>query len=234
MVIGELAGMGIPDFMRTWAAYTESTPSYQITQNPARTTLVVPYSQAVLQKAGQQLSKIMGQSTSETSQSTPKSTQKGWQSTSETAQSTPKSTKKGGQSTSETAQSTPKSTQKGGQSTSDTAQSTQKSTQKGRQSTSDTAQSTPKSTQKGRQSTSKSTQKEGQSTSEGKLSAATVAILEIIRQNPRVTYEEIAATTGKARSGIAKHIKKLQEKGFLKPKDKQGLWTVVGVAKKEA
>ena len=268
--IGERAGMGIPDFMRTWAAYTESTPSYQITQNPARTTLVVPYSQAVLQKAGQQLSKIMGQSTSETSQSTPKSTQKGgqstsetsqstpkstqkggqstsdttqstqkstqkgWQSTSETAQSTPKSTKKGGQSTSETAQSTPKSTQKGGQSTSDTAQSTQKSTQKGRQSTSDTAQSTPKSTQKGRQSTSKSTQKEGQSTSEGKLSAATVAILEIIRQNPRVTYEEIAATTGKARSGIAKHIKKLQEKGFLKPKDKQGLWTVVGVAKKEA
>ena len=185
--IGERAGMGIPDFMRTWAAYTESTPSYQITQNPARTTLVVPYSQAVLQKAGQQLSKIMGQSTSETSQSTPKSTQKG------------------------------------GQSTSDTTQSTQKSTQKGWQSTSETAQSTPKSTKKG-----------GQSTSEGKLSAATVAILEIIRQNPRVTYEEIAATTGKARSGIAKHIKKLQEKGFLKPKDKQGLWTVVGVAKKEA
>ena len=47
------------------------------------------------------------------------------------------------------------------------------------------------------------------------LSATAQAILKLLDENPSMTYDEISTHLGKARSGIAKHIKKLREKGFL-------------------
>lgn len=47
------------------------------------------------------------------------------------------------------------------------------------------------------------------------MSETAEKILKLIRENPSITYDEIAVTLGKARSGIAKHIKKLREKGLL-------------------
>lgn len=47
------------------------------------------------------------------------------------------------------------------------------------------------------------------------LSGTARAICELYDANPDLTYDEIARQLGKARSGIAKHIKRLREGGFL-------------------
>jgi ATP-dependent DNA helicase RecG len=54
-------------------------------------------------------------------------------------------------------------------------------------------------------------------------------ILELIRNNPEITYDEISARLGKARSGIAKHIKKLQEQGLIRRDghDYGGRWEII-------
>lgn len=48
------------------------------------------------------------------------------------------------------------------------------------------------------------------------LSPTAQEILKLLDENPSLTYDEISARLGKARSGIAKHIKNLREKGFIK------------------
>ncbi len=48
------------------------------------------------------------------------------------------------------------------------------------------------------------------------LSVTAQKILQLLEENPAITYDEIATRLGKARSGIAKHIKNLKEKGFIK------------------
>lgn len=48
------------------------------------------------------------------------------------------------------------------------------------------------------------------------LSKTAKAILSLLDENPNLTYDEISCRLNKARSGIAKHIKKLRENGFLK------------------
>ncbi|MCQ2250539.1 MAG: putative DNA binding domain-containing protein [Bacteroidales bacterium] len=48
------------------------------------------------------------------------------------------------------------------------------------------------------------------------LSETAQKILQLIEDNPTITYDEISIRLGKARSGIAKHIKNLKEKGFIK------------------
>lgn len=53
--IGERAGSGIPDFINTWKKYVEFNPVYEITHNPDRTKLTIPYTIAALQKAGSKL-----------------------------------------------------------------------------------------------------------------------------------------------------------------------------------
>lgn len=53
--IGERAGSGIPDFISTWQKYVEFNPEYEITHNPDRTKLTIPYTIAALQKAGSKL-----------------------------------------------------------------------------------------------------------------------------------------------------------------------------------
>lgn len=148
--IGERAGSGIPDFIHTWQTYVDFTPSFQISHNPERTKLTIPYTQIALQKAGEILSNTDKQSTSQSTKSTSQSTHKAQQSTTESIQST----------------------------------------------------------------------------SYCALSDTAKEILEIIRKNPQITYDEIAKTTGKARSGIARHIKNLQEKGFLIAKNNNGEWKV--------
>lgn len=47
------------------------------------------------------------------------------------------------------------------------------------------------------------------------LSETARAICELYDANPDITYDEIAKQLGKARSGIAKHIKRLKEEGYL-------------------
>lgn len=47
------------------------------------------------------------------------------------------------------------------------------------------------------------------------LSGTARAICELYDVNPDLTYDEIARQLGKARSGIAKHIKRLKDGGFL-------------------
>ena len=48
------------------------------------------------------------------------------------------------------------------------------------------------------------------------LFATAQAILKLLDENPSMTYDEISIRLGKARSGIAKHIRNLREKGFIK------------------
>lgn len=59
------------------------------------------------------------------------------------------------------------------------------------------------------------------------LSETAKAILSLIRQNPQITYDEIAASLGKARSGIARHIKNMQAAGLILPKNQNGQWTIL-------
>lgn len=58
-------------------------------------------------------------------------------------------------------------------------------------------------------------QKSGLSTDRSGLSATAQAILELLDEDPSMTYDEISSRLRKARSGIAKHIKNLREKGFI-------------------
>ncbi len=207
--IGERAGTGIPEFMKTWQTFVGFTPSYSIYLNPERTRLVIPYTFAALQQAGEKLSKLIIQSTSDTPQSTS-------QSTSDTPQSTLQSTS-----------DTPQSTLDTPQSTLDILQSTSQSTLDATQSTLQSTLDTPQSTLDASQSTSQSTLNTPQSTLFDELSETAKEILEIIKENPKITYSEIAVATGKARSGISRHIKRLQEKGLLKKKDANGEWKVI-------
>ena len=55
----------------------------------------------------------------------------------------------------------------------------------------------------------------GPKVDQSELSATAQAILKLLNENPSMTYNEISAHLGKARSGIAKHIKNLREKGLL-------------------
>ena len=83
-------------------------------------------------------------------------------------------------------------------------------------------QSTLQSTQSILQSTQST-----QSTDKDKLSETAQNILNLIRQNPQITYDEIAASLGKARSGIARHLKSMQKNGFILPKNEEGQWIVL-------
>lgn len=58
-------------------------------------------------------------------------------------------------------------------------------------------------------------QKSGLSTDRSGLSATAQAILKLLDEDPSMTYDEISSRLRKARSGIAKHIKNLREKGFI-------------------
>ena len=67
----------------------------------------------------------------------------------------------------------------------------------------------------------------GLTDSKGGLTETSQRILELIKQDPTITYDKIAAELGKARSGIAKQIKKLIDDGIVLPKEKNnGVWTV--------
>lgn len=41
-----------------------------------------------------------------------------------------------------------------------------------------------------------------------------------------ITYDELSAQLGKARSGIAKQIKKLLDSGIILSKEKNGVWII--------
>lgn len=62
---------------------------------------------------------------------------------------------------------------------------------------------------------------------QGGLTDTALRILELIKQDPTITYDKIAADLGKARSGIAKQIKKLIDEGLVFPKEKNnGVWII--------
>lgn len=50
--IGERAGSGIPEFINVWEKYVKHHPEYKVTDNPSRTSTLVPYSIKALQEAG--------------------------------------------------------------------------------------------------------------------------------------------------------------------------------------
>lgn len=77
------------------------------------------------------------------------------------------------------------------------------------------------------QSISQSTLQSTSSTPMDDLSETAKDILNVIRHNPKATYDEIAYTLGKARSGIARHLKNLQKAGFVLPKNEDGQWVVL-------
>ena len=61
------------------------------------------------------------------------------------------------------------------------------------------------------------------------IQKSTQKILDLIRENPYVTTQEMADSIGIIRRTIAKHIKSLQEKGIIKRigPDKGGYWKVI-------
>ena len=75
----------------------------------------------------------------------------------------------------------------------------------------------------GVESTQKSTQK------------STQRIIALMKDNPYITTQEIADQIGIIRRGVAKHIKKLQEKGIIRRvgPDKGGHWEVIVQDEKE-
>ena len=58
---------------------------------------------------------------------------------------------------------------------------------------------------------------------------STQKIIELIKDNPQITTQEMAEAIGIIRRTVAKHIKSLQEKGIIKRvgPDKGGHWEVV-------
>ncbi len=64
---------------------------------------------------------------------------------------------------------------------------------------------------------------------------STQKIIALIKDNPDITTQEIADQIGIIRRGVAKHIKKLQEKGIIRRvgPDKGGHWEVIVQDEKE-
>ena len=58
------------------------------------------------------------------------------------------------------------------------------------------------------------------------LSGTAKNIVHLIIENPMITYNELSAKLGKARSGIAKQIKKLIDVNIIESKEKNGMWVV--------
>ena len=67
-------------------------------------------------------------------------------------------------------------------------------------------------------------------TLQGSDADTTQKIINLIRENPYVTTQEMADSIGIIRRTIAKHIRSLQDKGIIKRigPDKGGYWEVVG------
>lgn len=55
-----------------------------------------------------------------------------------------------------------------------------------------------------------------------------VQLLNLIRENPDITYDQMAETTGKGRSTIRRHVKALREQKLLRRvgSDRHGHWDV--------
>lgn len=66
----------------------------------------------------------------------------------------------------------------------------------------------------------------GLSTSNRGLPETALAIIDLMKQDPTITYDKLASNLGKARSGIAKQIKKLIEDGVILSKEKNGIWII--------
>ena len=60
------------------------------------------------------------------------------------------------------------------------------------------------------------------------LSGTAKDIVRLMIENPMITYNELSAKLGKARSGIAKQIKKLIDDNIIESKEKNGVWIVKG------
>ena len=58
------------------------------------------------------------------------------------------------------------------------------------------------------------------------LSGTAKEIVRLMIENPMITYNELSAKLGKARSGIAKQIKKLIDDNIIESKEKKGVWIV--------
>lgn len=58
------------------------------------------------------------------------------------------------------------------------------------------------------------------------LTGTSKDIVELMKENPTITYDELSAQLGKARSGIAKQIKKLLDSGIILSKEKNGVWII--------
>lgn len=58
------------------------------------------------------------------------------------------------------------------------------------------------------------------------LTGTSKDIVELMKKDPTITYDELSAQLGKARSGIAKQIKKLLDAGIILSKEKHGVWII--------
>ena len=58
------------------------------------------------------------------------------------------------------------------------------------------------------------------------LSGTAKDIVRLMIENPMITYNELSAKLGKARSGIAKQIKKLIDDNIIESKEKNGVWII--------
>ena len=69
--------------------------------------------------------------------------------------------------------------------------------------------------------------KSGLTTPKAGLTETAQKIIDLMKQDSTITYDEIASKLGKARSGIAKQIKKLIDDGVILAKEKNlGTWGV--------
>lgn len=66
----------------------------------------------------------------------------------------------------------------------------------------------------------------GLDNSEYVLSGTAKDIVRLMLENPMITYNELSVKLGKARSGIAKQIKKLIDDNIIESKEKNGVWIV--------
>jgi len=94
--IGERAGSGIPEAINVWERYIKLHPEYKVTDNPSRTSILLPYTIKALQEAGKRIVEEMNAATTQnidnTTQNADNTTQKPEGTTQITTQNTDKTT----------------------------------------------------------------------------------------------------------------------------------------------
>lgn len=124
------------------------------------------------------------------------------------------------------------STQSGTQTCAESTQTDDKSTQMGTQTS---RKNTQRGTQTDVESTQRGTQTSRKSTRRGTQSQTRIMVVELIRDNSKISRQEIAAKIGVSEDAVKKHLNKLKRDGVIRREgpDFGGKWIIITDTNKE-